>query len=77
MVEILKEKGVHIEDTNDIRAGIHIIWLSDPMELEPISRNRKLKQFLKNLSNSRDKSKYYHAILSVITELNSLFVPHS
>lgn len=77
MVEILKEKGVHIEDTNDIRAGIHIIWLSDTMELEPISRNRKLKQFLKNLSNCRDKSKYYHAILSAITELNSPFVPRS
>lgn len=76
MVEILKEKGVHIEDTNDIRAGIDI-WLSDTMELEPVSRNRKLKQFLKNLSTSRDKSKYYHAILSAITELNSPFVPRS
>ena len=76
MLDILKEKGVHIEDSNDIRAAIEI-WLSDTMELEPASRNRKVGRFLNSLSAQRDKSKYYREILSVINELNGPFVPRS
>lgn len=74
--EIIKDKGIFIEDAKDIRTGVDI-YFTDLMQRESNYRNQRLRFIWMDLLTNRSNSRFFDPILSSIMELNSPSGPRS